>query len=117
VLGLVAGCGFCIIGGQTGLNGVAVTIYPTFLRSSGAGWVNGIGRIGGIIAPVAGGLLLSFMWPLHKLFLAAALPLALASLSIFMLARFCNIQERKQERQETHDTLDDSSSTPLDEIS
>ena len=48
-----------IIGGQTGANVLAASIYPTFIRSTGVGWALGIGRIGSIVGPVLGGLMLS----------------------------------------------------------
>jgi len=40
--------GFCVLGGQFGLNAVSALIYPTSFRSKGAGWALGIGRIGSI---------------------------------------------------------------------
>jgi len=52
--------GLCLIGGQTGLNGISGTFYPTYIRSTGTGWANGVGRIGSILGPVLGGVLISF---------------------------------------------------------
>ena len=49
--------GICMLGGQVGLNAVSGTIYPTYIRSTGAGWAFGVGRIGSILGPVIGGLL------------------------------------------------------------
>jgi AAHS family 4-hydroxybenzoate transporter-like MFS transporter len=51
--------GFCLIGGQTGVNALASTFYPTFIRSTGVGWALGIGRIGSIAGPAVGGILIA----------------------------------------------------------
>ena len=47
---LIALAGFCVLGGQSGLNALAVAIYPTRARATGAGWASGIGRLGAILA-------------------------------------------------------------------
>jgi AAHS family 4-hydroxybenzoate transporter-like MFS transporter len=49
--------GFGVVGAQIGMNALAAAIYPTAIRSTGVGWALGVGRIGSIIGPVAGGLL------------------------------------------------------------
>jgi AAHS family 4-hydroxybenzoate transporter-like MFS transporter len=46
--------GATIIGSQTGLNGTCGKLYPARMRTSGLGWALGIGRLGGIAAPVLG---------------------------------------------------------------
>ena len=51
--------GMTIIGSQTGANGTCGKLYPARMRTSGLGWALGIGRLGGIAAPVLGGYLLS----------------------------------------------------------
>ncbi|HEX7007317.1 MAG TPA: MFS transporter [Alphaproteobacteria bacterium] len=76
--------GFCIIGAQFGMNALAADYYPTAVRSTGVGWALGIGRIGSILGPVIGGLLLALEWPTSSLFLAAALP-ALISVAAVVL--------------------------------
>ena len=77
----VFAAGFCVIGGQTCSNSLAAESYPTLLRSTGVGWALGIGRIGSIVGPVLGGLLLSFDWGMRRVFLAAAGPALIASLA------------------------------------
>jgi len=47
--------GWCIVGGQPGLNALVATYYPTSMRSTGVGWCLGIGRVGGILGPWLGG--------------------------------------------------------------
>jgi MFS transporter, AAHS family, 4-hydroxybenzoate transporter len=63
--------GMTIIGSQTGLNGTCGKLYPARMRTSGLGWALGIGRLGGIAAPLLGGYLLSLgLKPTH-IFLSA----------------------------------------------
>ena len=54
---LIAGA--CTNGAQAGLNALAATIYPTPLRATGTGWALGVGRIGAILGPLAGGGLIA----------------------------------------------------------
>ncbi len=76
--------GFGVVGGQTAVNALSATFYPTDLRATGIGAGLGVGRIGAIIGPVVGGVLMSQHLPSQKLFLVAAVP-ALVS-AIVMLA-------------------------------
>ena len=66
--------GWAVIGGQPGINALSATFYPTYLRSTGVGWGLGIGRIGAIVGPYLGGMLLGLNWGPQELFLAAAVP-------------------------------------------
>jgi len=77
----VFGAGFCVVGGQIGANALTANSYPTAIRSTGVGWALGIGRIGSIIGPAIGGLLLSLRWPTRQIFLVAAVPVLIASLA------------------------------------
>ena len=79
--------GFCIVGGQIASNALAATYYPTMMRSSGVGWALGIGRIGSIVGPLIGGVMLARHVGAETLFMAAAVPALCASLAAFALAR------------------------------
>lgn len=81
----VFAAGFFVIGGQTCSNSLAAESYPTAVRSTGVGWALGIGRIGSIVGPILGGLLLSFDWGIRRVFLAAAVPAVIAAGSAFAL--------------------------------
>lgn len=70
--------GICVQGAQAGLNAVAAEIYPQSIRSTGVGWALGVGRIGSIVGPIFGGLMLGLGWSLQQIFMAALLPGALA---------------------------------------
>jgi MFS transporter, AAHS family, 4-hydroxybenzoate transporter len=79
--------GFFLVGGQIGLNSIAGTIYPTDIRSTGAGWALGIGRIGSILGPVLGGVLISAHIPIRSLFVYTALVVVLCAVAISILSR------------------------------
>src|SRR5437899_13009214 len=63
--------GMTIIGSQTGANAACGKLYPARIRTSGLGWALGIGRLGGIAAPVLGGYLLSLGMHPPQIFLSA----------------------------------------------
>jgi MFS transporter, AAHS family, 4-hydroxybenzoate transporter len=63
--------GATITGSQTGANGTCGKLYPARMRTSGLGWALGIGRLGGIVAPLLGGYLLTLGLPPTQIFLSA----------------------------------------------
>lgn len=71
--------GIGIVGGQSAINALAATMYPTDLRSTGIGSGLGIGRIGSIVGPTVAGVLIGLHWTTHQLFLAAAVPALIAA--------------------------------------
>jgi AAHS family 4-hydroxybenzoate transporter-like MFS transporter len=77
--------GWCVVGGQPGLNALAATFYPTDLRSTGVGWALGIGRAGAIVGPYIGGMLMANKWTTQQLFMAAALPALVSTLTMVVL--------------------------------
>jgi AAHS family 4-hydroxybenzoate transporter-like MFS transporter len=78
--------GMTIIGSQTGANAACGKLYPARMRTSGLGWALGIGRLGGIAAPILGGYLLrSGVEPLH-IFLSACLFALVAAVATGLLA-------------------------------
>ncbi len=81
------GAGFFITGGQVCANALAAQLYPTASRATGIGWALGVGRLGSVVGPVAGGLLLGAGWSIHTVFLAAGLPSLLAAASVLLLGR------------------------------
>jgi MFS transporter, AAHS family, 4-hydroxybenzoate transporter len=79
--------GFCIVGGQIASNALTATYYPTSMRSTGIGWALGIGRVGSIVGPLVGGMMLSNQVSVQTLFLTAAVPALCAGLAAFALGR------------------------------
>lgn len=82
----VSAAGFCVIGGQTGSNALSAEFYPTGIRSTGVGWALGVGRIGSIIGPTLGGVLLSMGGETRTVLRAAALPPLVAMAAAFSAA-------------------------------
>ena len=83
IIVFVAGWG--VIGGQPGINALSATFYPTYLRTTGVGWGLGIGRIGAIVGPYIGGMLLAREWGTEQLFYAAAVPALVSTLTMVAL--------------------------------
>jgi AAHS family 4-hydroxybenzoate transporter-like MFS transporter len=77
--------GWCVVGGQPGINAFAATFYPTYLRSTGVGFGLGVGRIGAIVGPLIGGQLMAAQWTPQQLFWAAALPALISTLTLIAL--------------------------------
>jgi MFS transporter, AAHS family, 4-hydroxybenzoate transporter len=82
---LVFIAGWCVVGGQPGINALAGSFYPTYLRSTGVGWGLGIGRAGAIVGPVVGGEFMRRQWSTHDIFLAASLPAVVSTLALIAL--------------------------------
>ena len=81
----LAGVG--IVGSQIGLNAVCARLYPGEIRATGVGWALGIGRVGSILGPLLGGVLLDWGFEAHAILLTAALPASFAALAVFGLER------------------------------
>jgi MFS transporter, AAHS family, 4-hydroxybenzoate transporter len=71
--------GIGIIGGQNASHALSSEFYPTHMRSTGVGWALGIGRIGSIVGPLVGGLLLAQNTPMRNVFWAAVIPALIAA--------------------------------------
>jgi AAHS family 4-hydroxybenzoate transporter-like MFS transporter len=81
---LLASCaaGVGIVTGQNCANAFAAVFYPTYIRATGVGWALGIGRIGAIVGPVVGGIMLGLHWSRPAIFGAGAIPALIAALAI-----------------------------------
>ena len=92
----VSAAGFCVVGGQTASNALAADYYPTSIRSTGVGWCLGIGRIGGIIGPILGGILLATGGGARRVFWVAAIPALIgtaAALAVAVIRAKENVNE------------------------
>ena len=78
--------GFCVVGGQIAANALTAESYPTAIRSTGVGWALGVGRVGSIIGPVVGGLLLSLHWQTRHVLLLGAAPMLIAAIAAIGIA-------------------------------
>lgn len=77
--------GVSINGGQASLNTIAATYYPTAIRATGIGWALGIGRIGSILGPVVGGILVGAKFAVSSVILATTVPAVIAAVTILAL--------------------------------
>jgi len=77
---VVALCvGVTVQGGFNGYWAVAARLYPVTMRSTGIGWALGVGRIGAVLGPIVGGLLLGARVPISTIFSIYTLPLIAAA--------------------------------------
>lgn len=79
--------GFCVLGLQFGLNASSAMIYPTSVRSNGSGWAFGVGRVGSVLGPIVGGILIGMKVPLQELFLWATVPFLVGTVACIALTR------------------------------
>jgi AAHS family 4-hydroxybenzoate transporter-like MFS transporter len=86
----VAGlAGITILGAQFGNNAAAGLIYPTSIRAKGVGIALSIGRVGSIIGPTVGAMLLGMDLTMQNLFLLACTPILVGLISALFLSRLC----------------------------
>jgi len=83
--------GFCIVGGQIAANALAAGFYPTAVRATGVGWALGVGRVGSIVGPLVGGVLLTMKWSAGEVFAAAAAAALCAALAAYSLSRLAGL--------------------------
>jgi AAHS family 4-hydroxybenzoate transporter-like MFS transporter len=79
--------GFALIGGQSSANALTAEFYPTPIRSTGVGWALGVGRVGSILGPLLGGVLLTAVSDTRRVFWAAAVPALLGSAAGLLAGR------------------------------
>jgi MFS transporter, AAHS family, 4-hydroxybenzoate transporter len=86
LMGVVFVLGVAVQGAQAGINALAADFYPTQIRSTGVGWALGIGRIGSIVGPTLGGLLLSLHWTPRQILVSGMAP-ALCAVAAVVLSQ------------------------------
>jgi AAHS family 4-hydroxybenzoate transporter-like MFS transporter len=74
--------GVSVQGAQAGINAASASFYPTSMRATGVGWALGVGRIGSIIGPVFGGVLLSMEWTPQQILLSGTAPALCATVAV-----------------------------------
>ncbi len=87
VLTVIFLAGFTFVGAQLNISAIAATNYPVEIRSAGTGWSIAAGRVGSIVGPLIGGILVGLNLDIDKIFLVAAVPAAVALFAIIMMSR------------------------------
>jgi len=92
--------GFLALGAQFSTVAFSANFYETALRSTGVGWAAAAGRIGAIVGPVIGGLLIGTGMTAPRLFVLTGLASFAAAAAAFALARrpTTRLQEHSQRR-------------------
>src|SRR5882672_9906062 len=83
----VFGAGFCVSGGQVGVNALAAAYYPTANRATGVSWASGIGRIGSFVGVVAGGWMVALGLGLPVMFAVIGMPALIACAALYAMNR------------------------------
>lgn len=97
---LVFVAGATTIGTQILLYASVAQLYDLSVRSTGLGWASGVGRIGAIVGPTLGGVLLARELPLEQSFLIFAIPAAVSALAMLVFA-LSNVRARDAEQMAT----------------
>ena len=88
--------GIAVLGGQIGLNALSGTLYPTYMRATGAGWGLGVGRVGSIVGPVTAGVLIDAGVTRPSLLFLTAIPFFFCGLALFALNAAKNAQNGRE---------------------
>lgn len=83
LLTALAGAG--IAGSQFCFNALIADYYPAAVRTTGLGWALGIGRVGSIMGPLLGGLVLAGGASMASIFSGTALPILACGIAVAML--------------------------------
>jgi MFS transporter, AAHS family, 4-hydroxybenzoate transporter len=86
VMGSIFLAGFLLIGIQMTMSAFVANSYPTSLRGTGIGWNQGVGRLGSLLGPLIGGVLLGLGLSPAQLLQVSSLPALLAALALAWLA-------------------------------
>jgi len=84
---LIAGFGFGTSGSQAGISALPGAMYPTAIRSTGAGWATGVGRLGNVAGALLGGALLALGWSSQAMLLALCVAPLASAILMLMLGR------------------------------
>lgn len=85
--GLLFMTGFCVQGGFGGMYAAAAEVYDSRIRTTGVGWAIGVGRLGAVVGPAAGGIALAAGLSVKSMFVLFAMPLFVTALCLLALGR------------------------------
>jgi AAHS family 4-hydroxybenzoate transporter-like MFS transporter len=79
--------GVGVIGAQVGATALASMTYPVAMRSTGLGWALGVGRVGSIVGPTIGGLMLATAEDARSVYVVCVIPVLVGMMAIALLKR------------------------------
>lgn len=79
--------GIFVFGGNSGLVALATVSYPLDIRASGIGWAYAVGKVGSLLAPIAGGFVLSLNWSVSTICGVNGLAALFITVAIIILQR------------------------------
>jgi AAHS family 4-hydroxybenzoate transporter-like MFS transporter len=85
LLTLVAG--FFVLGCNFVIAAWASELYPTSVRATGVGWSLSVGRIGSILGPLLGSVMIGLHWEASQVLTVGAVPSAISALAILVFRK------------------------------
>jgi AAHS family 4-hydroxybenzoate transporter-like MFS transporter len=82
---MLAGVG--VIGAQVGATALASMTYPVSMRATGLGWALGVGRVGSIVGPTIGGIIVATADDARLVYLGCIAPVAIGMIAVALLKR------------------------------
>lgn len=79
------GIGACLVAGTLGQSALAVSLYSPVSRTTGLGWAAAFGRIGSIVGPAMGGMLMSLGAAPRDIVLTVCVPVLLAAVAVLAM--------------------------------
>lgn len=102
--------GFGMSGSSAGIIALAATIYPVEARATGVGWAVGVGRVGSIVGPAVGGLLIASGLGAMSIFTLMVIPTLGAVVLLGVLA----LRDRRSTRAAGAPLSEDASAAPVE---
>ncbi len=93
--------GVFIFGANAGMMALCTVSYPVSMRGSGVGWAYGFGKVGSMVGPIVGGLLLSRNWSVTRICVVNGLSGVVAAIVVMILKRHVDAARRRKAVPET----------------
>ncbi|MCP3705619.1 hypothetical protein M3I54_01190 [Paraburkholderia sp. CNPSo 3274] len=88
--------GACLNGATVSMAALGASTYPTSGRTTGISWMNGVGRFGGMLGPLIGGLILRHDLAVGTMFALLAVPALIQAAALWLKrsvqARFTRLE-------------------------
>src|SRR6185295_1517778 len=75
-------CGFFLIGSMASLYAIVPQIYPARVRNTGTGLAIGFGRLGAVVGPYIGGVLIGAGWQRLAYYSVLAIPVLVSAMAV-----------------------------------